>query len=321
MFTRSIMYRLSRRFSEEEVNFILDQIEAVLVDYTIKEKTTALAMRNNGDIVTDFLKAKKLEGLSDNSIRVYFSKYKQFNEFVHKSFLDVTRDDIRDYLSSLTTSRCTICNTKDILVSLYKWLVAEGYMNQNPAQGLTVNFEKNKRRPLTAKEMDDVRYACRNDVRRAALIEFLYSTGCRAGEVVRVKINEVDFEHHKVKVFGKGGKTRFVPLSDNAENALDRYINEYNPSEYLFYRKGHREKPLTVSGIESIVANVGKAAHLNEKLLPHMFRHSIATHLLQKGAPLTDIQCMLGHARPDTTQIYAETDPTQVIDDVRRLIR
>lgn len=317
-FRQKVLVKLSRRFNDEEICFIMDQIDAVLCDYNLTEKIRAIATENNGDIVVEYLKAKSLEGLSEQSVRVYFSKLKNFSRAIEKSLLAVTRDDIRNYLSSLTVSRVTINNTKDILSSFYKWLEAEGFVDKNPTANLTISFEKNIREPLTLKELDNVRYACRNDLRKTAIIETLYSTGCRVSELMNIRLDDMD--EHQIRVTGKGGKTRYVPLSDNARNAIDRYIAEYQPINYLFYRKGHRDKALSKDGIEHIVSCIGKDARLKKKLTPHVLRHSIATHLLRKGAPLVQIQCMLGHARPDTTEIYAHTDTTQVIEDIRRLI-
>lgn len=316
-----LVYKLSRRFTEEEVEFIIDQLEAVMVDYNVEPKTRALAATDNGELVMMFLKAKELQGLSENSIRVYFSKYKHFCSVVNKSLYQVTTDDIRAYLCSLDTSRATVNNTKDILMSLFKWLKAARYIDNNPVEGIgVIKYVKNKRQPLTHKELEELRYACRNDVRRAAIIEFFYSTGCRVGEVEKVTLDDIDWEQNKVTVKGKGGKVRTVPLTDNAQNALKRYMDQYDPETFLFYRKGHKDQGVSKDGYEYIVECAGKAAGFKKKLIPHVLRHTLATHLLQKGAPLIYIQFVLGHARPDTTEIYADVDPTQVLDSVRRLI-
>lgn len=316
-----LLYKLSRRFTEEEVAFILDQLEAVLVDYNIEPKTRALTITDNGELVVEFLKAKQLQGLSESSTKVYFSKLKQFCTFTNKSLFQVTTDDIRAYLYSLETSRATVNNSKVILMSLFKWLKTERYIENNPVEGIgAIKYVKNKRQPLTHKELDDLRYACRNDVRRAAIIEFFYSTGCRVGEISKVTLNDIDWEHNQVTVQGKGGKVRTVPLIDKAQNALKRYMEKYDPEGFLFYRRGHKDQPISRDGYEYIVECAGKAAGFKKKLIPHVLRHTLATHLLQKGAPLIYIQFVLGHARPDTTEIYADVDPTQVLDSVRRLI-
>lgn len=320
-YTQSIIYKLSRRFNEEEVAFILDQIEAVMCDYNVTAKSSKPVLVDNPGMVAAYIRARRLEGLSENTLKVYLCKYRDFCSYINKPLLQVTTDDIREYLISLTSSASTVDHTRYILTSLYSWFVKEGYLEKNPVDGISrIKYIKNHRQPLSMKELESIRYTCRNNVRQSAILEFMYSTGCRVGEVIKVTMADIDFEDHETHVLGKGGKHRTVYLSDKAEIALRRYIDGYQPTQWLFFSRGHKEKALTASGIEKMLADIGKEAKLPRKLKPHDIRHTTATHALQKGMPLEEIQSMLGHARIDTTLIYADLDRDKVKTDHRRCI-
>lgn len=150
-------------------------------------------------------------------------------------------------------------------------------------------------------------------LRDKAILETLYATGCRASEVVNLKVSDLYLDAMFCKCFGKGSKQRIVPLGSQAIAALRAYLAEGRPgpavaapAEYVFLSRGG--KKLDRENLWAIVKKYVKRAGLNKKASPHTLRHSFATHLLSGGADLRAVQEMLGHASISTTQIYTHVD-------------
>ena len=141
------------------------------------------------------------------------------------------------------------------------------------------------------------------DLRDKAILEFLYSTGARVSEMVSLKINDIDLISGFVKVRGKGRKERLLPLGDPAIESIKKYLDaRRDKNQALFINQ--REGGLTDRGVRDIIYRYIKKAALSLKVSPHTFRHSFATHLLNRGADLRSVQELLGHSNISTTQIY-----------------
>lgn len=315
----ALIMRLCRTFSNEDIKFILDQLDAVLLEYDVREKEHGLSVRDESEYFKLFFNQKLLEGKSVQTIRTYKCHLKDFYTNVEKSILEMTSQDIRYHLSEVENrrnlSKSALEDRRNVINSFYKWLKEEGYISVNPVQAVhAIKFEKNKRKPYSQEQMEKLRYACRNDTRSAALLEFLYSTGCRVSEIVNIKVKDVDFKSGEVIVTGKGNKRRPVYLSTRAEEALKRYLKtRVNKTDYLFsHKKRIGNKPLTSDGIRYIFEQIGCEADIIRKFRPHELRHTFATDALGKGVPIEDVQVMLGHERVETTLIYAKIDRTNV---------
>lgn len=146
-------------------------------------------------------------------------------------------------------------------------------------------------------------------LRDRALLELLYATGIRVGELVEIEVQDVDHYLGIVKVMGKGRKERFVPFGSFAEEALRNYIDSSRPQ--LIKQKKHtklfvnlRGDPLTDRGVRYILDDLMKRASLHTNITPHMIRHTFATHLLGAGADLRSVQELLGHSHLSSTQVY-----------------
>ena len=154
-----------------------------------------------------------------------------------------------------------------------------------------------------------MRKSCRT-LRDLALIDFLYSTGCRVSEVVRMDISDIDFERMECKVLGKGNKERIVYLTPVAAMNLQEYINSRDDCEdHLF--DGRKGKRIGKNGIENIVKRIGKLAGVS-KAHPHRFRRTLATNLMDRGMNIQDVAMILGHADLKTTQLYCYVNRNNV---------
>jgi integrase/recombinase XerC len=229
---------------------------------------------------------------------------------------------IRRYLSFLhkKNRKSSIGRKISALRSFFKYLVREGIVLNNPAKSVaTPKAEKYLPTALTVDEafrmMDSPRtsiesrssdYAREKELRDRAILELLYSSGIRVGELVGLNLNRLDLDLGIVKVMGKGGKERIVPVGSKAVKALKAYFDERGAREggeeplFLNLRGGR----LTARSVGRVVKEYTRHTGIFRKVSPHSLRHTFATHLLDAGADIREIQEMLGHASLSTTQRY-----------------
>jgi tyrosine recombinase XerC len=269
-----------------------------------------------------YLEAER--NVSEHTVRSYLSDLKQFEKFLkgESPSANFSRLDIRRFLVHLQKKGCaskTIARKIAVIRSFLKFLVEEGYLSSNPAEGLPVpRQEKKLPKFLDEKEMVKLLEAPDEKnvlgIRDRAILETLYSTGMRVGELVNLKSSSVDFIGGVVRVSGKGRKERIVPIGEKALSALSRYLEERgqllsNPRKdikqngtALFLDKwGGR---LSARSVCRLVNKYVRIIGAKMGVSPHAIRHSFATHLLNAGADLRAVQELLGHANLSTTQIY-----------------
>jgi site-specific recombinase XerD len=187
-------------------------------------------------------------------------------------------------------------------------MVREKILKNNPATSLIYpKLEKPLPKFLTEEEVKKIlEIPCGDDfisLRDKAILEFLYSTGARVSELVSLKRSDLDLIGGIIKVKGKGRKERLLPLGEPAIESIKRYLDKRKDNNpFLFVNQ--RGKPLTDRGVRLIVERYIKKVFLSLKVSPHTFRHSFATHLLNRGADLRSVQELLGHSSISTTQVY-----------------
>ena len=253
---------------------------------------------------------------SYHTLKSYREDIEQFIDFLKKkkisSFEKVDYYTFLEFLSFLKNenySETTISRKVASLKSLFKFLTGRNFINSNPA--ILISSPKTPERLpefLSVEEVEKILNipAGKNwaSLRDKAILELLYSTGIRVGELVSLEIGDINFIEEIIKVRGKGKKERIVPVGKPALNALIDYI-EKRPNKKekkLFLNK--YGKPLTERSVERIIEKYRKISGIDKKITPHTFRHSFATHMLDRGADLRTVQELLGHERITTTQIY-----------------
>ncbi len=270
----------------------------------------------------DFLFSEK--NASINTVTAYERDIKSFFSFLDKKNLfDINPKDIRKWLLNLNKKglkRTTISRKLSSLKSFFKYLIRAGHTNKNPAEPISFPLRsKPLPKSLTTKEVFKVLDENpRNDfigIRDKAIIEILYSTGIRVSELVGINIDDINFNLDIIKVRGKGKKERIVPFGQKAKEALLRYMDERkilikkackNDEKALFLNI--QAGRLSQRSIQRMIAKRGLILSIHSKLTPHVFRHSMATHLLEHGADLRSIQKLLGHSSLSTTQVYTNLD-------------
>lgn len=296
-----------------EAEVVLDMIAT---RYEISRKETALAIYNEEvpEIVKIYLVCKKIEGLSQRTLDTYLRMLKLFFREMRKPLPQITTNDIRVYLFGYQQQRgCSnrsLDKYRQYLASFFSWAADEGYMRQNPMRTIPIiKYEKKPRQNLTQLELEYLRQSCQT-ARERAIIEFLYSTGCRVSELSGVKLTDVDWTARTVHLFGKGNKHRTSYINAKCEVALKAYLkSRTDDCEYIFVTERKPYRQLKKDAVEKIVRSIsGRApAEMQKHVTPHILRHTTATIALQNGMPIADISKLLGHEKIDTTMIYAHT--------------
>ncbi|MFC1624060.1 tyrosine recombinase XerC [Candidatus Omnitrophota bacterium] len=261
-----------------------------------------------------YLKIEK--NASQHTLINYQIDLKEFNNSVKKKALeDIKHVDVRLFLARMKEknfSKRTVARKMACLRSFFKFLCREGYMKSNPASGLkTPKLEK--KLPLfldidqVARLIESPHLSDAYGLRDRAILEALYSSGIRVGELVGLDKGDVDFIAGVLKVRGKGKKERLAPIGDRAVRAIRNYLEKINAlnikeKKAVFVNKSGRR--MSDRAVRRIVEKYIRKTALNEKISPHSLRHSFATHLLDRGADLRSVQELLGHANLSTTQVY-----------------
>lgn len=302
---------LRTRLNQSDIQIVLSAIDTVASGYEITEKSTELVVYNDNfpKLAELFLQSKKLEGLSDNSLKLYRGRLQIFFEIMQKRVEEVTTNDIRCFLVGYQKrtgiSDRTLDKFRQIINVFYTWLVDEEYITKNPCRNIKeIKYEVKPRKSLTRMELEIVRRACTSK-RDLAIVDTLYSTGCRVSELANMRISDINTEDKSINIVGKGKKHNVCYFNTNAQLSLNEYIEtRKDDSPYLFVsiRKPHNK--LSIKAIELIFRDIAKKTGI--VVTPHIMRHTCATLSLQSGMPLPQVQKMLGHASSDTTLIYAE---------------
>ena len=277
---------------------------------------------------TDFLKVLKIEkGLAENSILSYKRDLAKYHSFISNrqridDITNVTQRNLRAYVRFLNAENISPNSIKRAISCIrnyHQFLVSEGKMDFNPV--LQIDTPKVARKlpsVLSVEEIEKILHFIPKKApmakRDIAIFEMMYSCGLRVTELCNFKISNILWDSEMVRIDGKGGRQRFVPIGPIARNNLKNYINKERPSlidnnpnvpELFLSRNG---KKLTRMMIWILLKKWTSTAEINKDVSPHTLRHSFATHLLEGGADLRSVQEVLGHADISTTQIYTHLD-------------
>lgn len=251
---------------------------------------------------------KTIEGYSQKTLR----GYRVQTNLLYRHFGDIDIDEIT--LPSLKTylvekgshlKPSSLGMRIRYLRSIFRWATDEGYCQANPSRKLK-EPKLGKPIPKALSEEDTValQEACKTPFEHA-LIEFMYTTGCRVGEIHRLNRNAINWDNRSCIVLGKGDKEREVYFSIKAAIWLKKYLSSRKDNDIALFvtlRKPHR---MSIAAIEYTVKRITKNSEVDVNVYPHKLRHSFATHLLNNGAPMEGIQTLLGHAKIETTMLYA----------------
>lgn len=319
------------------------------------------------DEFIDFIKIER--GLSRNTQEAYRRDLQQYLSFLEKNAIkleNVKSENILDFLIHLRRQGLRTSSLERKLIAakvFHRFLTGEGYLLNDPTIFLSLP-RKERWLPSVLSRSDVEKLLDMPDIstprgmRDKALLEILYATGMRISEVANLCIEDSHLKEGYVRVFGKGGKERIVPVGSKAREAVEKYLSiKYPPQLSVESKQGGRPvssvkdfknarrstfdirlpakslvvgrsteyvftnlrgKKLTRQGLWGIIKGYVRKAGMDKRVTPHTFRHSFATHLLQGGADLRVVQEMLGHSDISTTQIYLHLDRKQVQEAYRK---
>lgn len=286
-----------------------DVLFIVLNKYEIQERCTALTTTDttSEDYLKAFIVTKRIEGMSEQTLTRYYDENMKLIQTIGKPIKEMTTNDLRYYLALKRTkdhnSNVTLEGIRHCWSSFFGWLTKEEIITKNPCLKLSqIKCPKQVKLSFSAVDLDKIKRACMDNPRDLALVDFLYSTGCRVSEVSALDVASVDFEKKEIVVLGKGDKQRKVYLTDVAALHLKEYLSERKvASKALFTSKSG--KRLSKNGIEAACKRIEKKSGV-KNIHPHRFRRTLITDLLNSGMSLQEVAILAGHEDVSTTQIY-----------------
>lgn len=336
------MTDISKKELEQEILMIFERhgipissVEAELMltlsKYQISKRETSLAEYTGGDTEyyrNRWLLDKKIGGCTDNTIRTYKATYDGFFREIKKSPMKVTADDVRRYLAVKElrdgASKGYLNDLRRPMSSFYTWMQDNEVITKNPMKAVPrIKEPKVMRKAFTPEDVEKLRREAQDSKFTTMIIEMLLSTGCRVGEIVRIRRDEIPEDLSRIIVHGKGQKDRYVYLNAKCKFALMDYLqirsdsNQYLCPRGVYARKqckckdwmrdpqNIQEGHTSTSTIESRIRRLGKNAGVTN-CHPHRFRRTCATMALRRGMPLEQVSRLLGHESIATTQIYLD---------------
>lgn len=271
---------------------------------------------SNEEYMKLFLDAKKIEGCSERTIQYYHVTIAHMLLRITTPIRKITTDEVRSYLVDYqkinNCSKVTVDNIRRNISSFFSWLEEEDYILKSPMRRIHKIKTKTVVKEIISDEnMETMRDNC-TEIRDLAMIDLLYSTGIRVGELVNLDIADVDLAKRECIVYGKGDKERRVYFDAKAKVHLQSYLasrRDDNPALFVTLDAPHDR--LKISGVEIRLREFGRNLGL-PRIHPHKFRRTMATRAIDKGMPIEQVQKILGHSQIDTTMQYAIVNQNNV---------
>ena len=304
-----IAEELINKFDKEIAEEVMYIVNKHLYNYDVTNKSTSLVLYDDTTekILKIFIGTKKLEGKAEGTLKQYYRYIRFLLTFLNCPIKEVTTEGIKLYLMTMkiehNLQNSTIENMRCYIGAVFSWMFNEEYISKNPCAKISpIKVPEKIRESFSKDEMNTIKEYCKNNIKNFAIINFLYSTGARISEVCALNIEGIDFEKQQVIVTGKGQKQRKVYLTDEACEALLKYLNSRcdNNKALFLNNKNNRINP---GGVRWILHNMETKTGINN-IHPHRFRRTLATDLLNKGMPIQDVSKLLGHANVKVTQKY-----------------
>ncbi len=293
----------------------MKKLQEVLLQ-TFSEHETSKTEISNQEYLQLFLDAKRIEGCSERTIQYYRTTIEKLLLNITVPIRKITTEEIRHYLVEYqkinNCSKVTVDNVRRNISSFFSWLEEEDYLLKSPMRRIhKIKTKQQVKETISDEDIEQLRDNC-NCLRDLAIIDLLYSTGIRVGELVNLNISDIDFNARECVVFGKGDKERKVYFDAKAKIHLQAYLSsrkDCNPA--LFVTLDAPYDRLKISGVEIRMRRLGRTLSM-EKIHPHKFRRTMATRAIDKGMPIEQVQKLLGHSQIDTTMKYAIVNQTNV---------
>lgn len=314
-----VLNEMSEYLSVDQMKKLQEVILKTFAENAVSKKEIS-----NEEYLRMFLDAKSIEGCSKRTIQYYKVTIEHLLKNLYHPIRKITTEMMRAYLVDYqkinNCGKTTVDNIRRNISSFFSWLEEEDYILKSPMRRIhKIKTTKVVKNIISDEEIEKLRDNCKN-IRDTAMIDLLYSTGIRVGELVKLNIEDVNFSERECVVFGKGDKERKVYFDAKSKIHLKQYIEsrtDNNPA--LFVTLNAPYDRLKISGVEIRIRELGRMLNL-EKVHPHKFRRTMATRAIDKGMPIEQVQKILGHSQIDTTMQYAIVNQNNVKASHRRYI-
>lgn len=274
-----------------------------------------VASVSNAEYMQMFLDAKSIEGCSQRTIKFYQSTIQAMFKMVTTPVRSISTEEMRRFMTEYhrehNCSKVTLNNYRRNLNSFFAWLEEENHILKSPMKRIH-NIKTNKvvKEIISEEEIEKLRDVCGN-LRDLAILDLLYSSGMRIGELVNLNRRDINLDDLECVVFGKGGKERRAYFDAKTKHDLEKYLASRDDDDpALFVSLDSPHVRLAHGRIEQIFRLLGRSIGI--RVHPHKFRRSMATRALNKGMPIEQVQKLLGHNQLDTTLIYAQVSQDNV---------
>lgn len=302
----------------------LEKLQEVLntrLNENVEEEEKVL---DNNDYLELFVAAKRVEGCTERTIAYYRTTIEAMLKEVGFPVRQITTDILREYLTNYqlrnNCSKVTVDNIRRNLSSFFAWLEDEDHIIKSPIRRIhKVKTGTVVKETFSDENIEQLRDGC-HCIRDLAIIDLLYSTGMRVGELCNLDVEDINFDERECIVYGKGNKERRVYFDAKAKLHLQKYLkNREDSNPALFVSLDKPYDRLSINAVEYRLRQLGTELSIN-KVHPHKFRRSMATKAIDKGMPIEQVQKLLGHQQIDTTMHYAMVNQTNVKMSHRKFI-
>ena len=320
---KEIIFEILNDMAEELSVMQLKKLQEVLLK-RLQEKDEQVEPARNDEYLEMFINAKKIEGCSARTLKYYRSSVQHMFSRIETPVRKITTEQLREYLTGYqqinNCGKSTVDNIRRNISSFFSWLEEEDHILKSPMRRIHKIKTKTKvKETISDEDIERLRDHC-EVTRDTAIIDLLYSTGIRVGELVNLDIKDINFEERECIVYGKGEKERRVYFDAKAKLHLQNYISsrkDNNPALFVTLDAPHER--LKISGVEIRLRELGRKLNLT-RIHPHKFRRTMATRAIDKGMPIEQVQKLLGHSQIDTTMHYAIVNQTNVKTSHRKYI-
>lgn len=304
----------------EDQDTIVSKISVILEKYELTKRVTDIVPcdSENMDLLKQYAGSLIISGKSKKTIEHYARELKKF-ALCGGNLKERKPYDIKNYLAQKKLSGIsnrTLDNVRSVISAFYSWLEAEEYIEKNPCRGIKpIKYKRELKTPFSDVEIDKLRNSCKKKNQRA-MIEFLLASGVRVSEFCSIDVQDIDFDHKKVRVReGKGGKERFTYINEIAIEHLKDYLDGRADGALFVTQLGDR---YTKSGVEYVLHSIAKKAGV-DNVHPHRFRRTFATTLAKRGMKIQEVQKLMGHSNINTTMIYVSTTDAETKNAYERV--
>lgn len=313
LFISEIEGKLNVYIPADTVKKILADAADVMTDYEMVRNApdqTASDAGESTQLLDIFLDAKRIEGKSKNTIKLYRYTLTRLLEETNIPYKKVTVYHLRQFMmkeQDRGISMNTIKHNCWTYSSFFGWLFKEGLIPANPTVNIgTIKARVKESTPFTPWQIKLLEDSVNNDL-ELLVIEFLLSTGCRISEALSINISDINFQKQRIDVIGKGDKKRTVYFDDVTLKVMERFLKQRKDSNPALFYSSHSGTRLTANGVRAMLKRIEARSGV-EDVHPHRFRHTFATNLIDRGMSVHETAIVLGHAKIDTTMRYVHTN-------------